>query len=100
MKFVPNTSSMAALKKHANEVALEHFGEQIAEDAQKAAPFVSGDLHDSIMLDKEDMSSGKVYIGSDLEYAAPVETGERGGEPWRKAGPANFLRDSLLKERH
>lgn len=36
-------------------------------------------------------------VGSPLPYAAAIETGLRGGRPWRRKGAANYLRGAIAR---
>lgn len=79
---------------------LEHLGVEIEADAKIAAPVLTGRLKESI---EHEVQGDTLRVGSNLEYAAPVEEGHRivawGHETGKFQPPQPYLRPALYRRR-
>ena len=80
------------------EQFLDHtLGPDIAADARRLVPVLSGDLLRSI---RHEVSGGELRVGSDLLYAGVVELGNRPDEEGRVRQSAQpWLRPALYRRR-
>lgn len=79
---------------------LERLGVEIEADAKAAAPVLTGRLKESI---EHEVDGDTLRVGSNLEYAAPVEEGHRivawGHETGKFQPPQPYLRPALYRRR-
>lgn len=79
---------------------LERLGVAIEADAKAAAPVLTGHLRESI---EHEVDGDTLRVGSNLEYAAPVEEGHRivawGHETGKFQPPQPYLRPALYRRR-
>jgi hypothetical protein len=84
----------------AADLLATRLGPEIAADAKEAAPRDTGRLADSI---EYEVSGTSLRVGSNLDYALPVEEGHRivawGHETGEYQPPRPFLKPALYRAR-
>ena len=93
MSIKVNLKFMLELDKKIKESLLKS-AEVIKKEAKGQAPVDSGRLKNSIKIDRSDLNSNEVRIGSDLDYALITELGGLTGNGGVRT-PRPFLRPAL-----